>query len=151
MRNAKNPARSYLHQAYPHVCDLSHQDRFELDPAWTHARAIMASAFNITAGADVIGVQADLSPHAALISTQTTGHPRRWARWLTQATILGPMSTEPMIEVAADEIRILSDQLRANPPDDLVRVGAVNGVLIAEWTCGGTTNKVGPSVTENLS
>jgi hypothetical protein len=61
------------------------------------------------------------------------------------------MSTEPMIEVAADEIRILSDQLRANPPDDLVRVGAVNGVLIAEWTCGGTTNKVGPSVTENLS
>src|SRR5665213_1833982 len=109
MRNAKNPARSYLHQAYPHVCDLSHQDRFELDPAWTHARAIMASAFNITAGADVIGVQADLSPHAALMSTQTTGHPRRWARWLTQATILRPMSTEPMIEVAADEIRILSD------------------------------------------
>jgi hypothetical protein len=48
----------------PNTFDLSHQDRFELDPAWTHARAIMASAFNITAGADVIGVQADLSPHA---------------------------------------------------------------------------------------
>jgi len=38
-----------------------------------------------------------------------------------------------MIEVAADEIRILSDQLRANPPDDLVRVGAVNGVLIGRF------------------
>ena len=61
-----------------------------------------------------------------------------------------PMSNESMIEVAADEVRVLADQLRANPPDDLVRVGAVNGVLIAEWTCSGTTNKVGPSVTKNL-
>ena len=61
-----------------------------------------------------------------------------------------PMSNESMIEVEADEIRVLADQLRANPPDDLVRVGAVNGVLIAEWTCSGTTNKVGPSVTKNL-
>ena len=55
-----------------------------------------------------------------------------------------------MIEVAADEIRVLADQLRANPPDDLVRVGAVNGVLIAEWTCNGTMNRVGPSVTKNV-
>jgi hypothetical protein len=55
-----------------------------------------------------------------------------------------------MIEVAADEIRVLADQLRANPLDDLVRVGAVNGVLIAEWTRSGTTNKVGPSATKNL-
>jgi hypothetical protein len=61
------------------------------------------------------------------------------------------MSNESMIEVAAEEIRVLADQLQANPPDDLVRVGAVNGVLIAEWTCGGTTNRVGPSVTKNLS
>jgi len=61
-----------------------------------------------------------------------------------------PMSNESMIEVAADEIRVLADQLRANPPDDLVRVGAVNGVLIAEWTCSGTTNKVGPSVTKTV-
>ena len=55
-----------------------------------------------------------------------------------------------MIEVVADEIRVLADQLRANPPDDLLRVGAVNGVLIAEWTCSGTTNKIGPSVTRNV-
>lgn len=60
------------------------------------------------------------------------------------------MSNESTIEVAADEIRVLADQLRANPPDDLVRVGAVNGVLIAEWTCNETTNKVGPSVTKNV-
>ena len=60
------------------------------------------------------------------------------------------MSNESTIEVAADEIRVLADQLRANPPDDLVRVGAVNGVLIAEWTCNGTMNKVGPSVTKNV-
>lgn len=61
-----------------------------------------------------------------------------------------PMSNESMIEITADEIRVLADQLRANPPDDLVRVGAVNGVLIAEWTCSWTTNKIGPSVTKNL-
>jgi hypothetical protein len=46
MRNAKNPARSYLHQAYSPVFDLSHQNRFELDPA----RTIMASALNTTGG-----------------------------------------------------------------------------------------------------
>ena len=61
------------------------------------------------------------------------------------------MSNGPTIEVPADEIGVLSDQVRANPPDDLVRIGAVNGVLIAEWTCRGTTNRVGPSITENLS
>jgi hypothetical protein len=61
------------------------------------------------------------------------------------------MSNESIIEVAADEIRGLADQLQANPPDDLVRVGAVNGVLIAEWTSGGTTNKVGPSITKHLT
>ena len=55
-----------------------------------------------------------------------------------------------MIEVAAGEIKVLCDQLKANPPDDLVRLGAVNGVLIAEWISGGTTTKVGPSVTEDL-
>ena len=55
-----------------------------------------------------------------------------------------------MIEVAAGEIKVLCDQLHANPPDDLVRVGAVNGSLIAEWTSGGTTTKVGPSVNKNL-
>ncbi|MDQ6778837.1 MAG: hypothetical protein M3071_22010 [Actinomycetota bacterium] len=60
------------------------------------------------------------------------------------------MSNESMIEVAADEIRALCDQLQANPPDDLVRVGAVNGSLIAEWTSGGTPTKVGPSVTNEL-
>ncbi len=55
-----------------------------------------------------------------------------------------------MIEVAADEIKLLCDQLQANPADDLVQVGAVNGSLIAEWTSGGKTTKVGPSVTEEL-
>lgn len=55
-----------------------------------------------------------------------------------------------MIEVAAGEIKALCDQLDANPPDDLVRVGAVNGSLIAEWTSDGTTTKVGPSVTPEL-
>jgi hypothetical protein len=63
---------------------------------------------------------------------------------------LNRMSNESMIEVAAGEIKALCDQLHANPPDDLVRVGAVNGSLIAEWTSGGTTTKVGPSVTEEL-
>jgi len=56
-----------------------------------------------------------------------------------------------MIEVAADEIRVLSDELRANPADDLVRLGAVNGVLFAEWTSGGTTNKIGPTVAPDPS
>jgi hypothetical protein len=60
------------------------------------------------------------------------------------------MSNESMIEVAAGEIKALCDQLDANPPDDLVRVGAVNGSLIAEWTSDGTTTKVGPSVTPEL-
>jgi len=55
-----------------------------------------------------------------------------------------------MIEVAADEIKFLCDQLQANPADDLVQLGAVNGSLIAEWTSGGTTTKVGPSVTKEL-
>ena len=32
MRNAKNPARSYLHQAYLHGRHLSHQDLPELYP-----------------------------------------------------------------------------------------------------------------------
>src|ERR1019366_8385534 len=32
MRNAKNPARSYLHQAYLHVRHLSCQDRLERYP-----------------------------------------------------------------------------------------------------------------------
>jgi hypothetical protein len=32
MRNAKNPARSYLHQAYLHVRHLSRQDRLEHPP-----------------------------------------------------------------------------------------------------------------------
>ena len=63
---------------------------------------------------------------------------------------LNRMSNESMIEVAAAEIKVLCDQLHANPPDDLVRVGAVNGSLIAEWTSGGTTTKVGPSVNKNL-
>jgi hypothetical protein len=61
------------------------------------------------------------------------------------------MSNEMMIEVAADEISVLSDQLRANPADDLVRLGAVNGVLFAEWTSGGTTNKIGPTVAPDPS
>ncbi|HEY5318627.1 MAG TPA: hypothetical protein VIJ20_11630 [Solirubrobacteraceae bacterium] len=60
------------------------------------------------------------------------------------------MSNEAIIEVAAGEIKVLCDQLQANPPDDLVRIGAVNGALIAEWTSGGTTTKVGPSVTTEL-
>lgn len=55
-----------------------------------------------------------------------------------------------MIEVAAGEIHALCDQLQKNPPDELVKVGALNGSLIAEWTSGGTTTKVGPSVTEEL-
>ena len=55
-----------------------------------------------------------------------------------------------MIEVAAGEIKVLCDQLHANPPDGRVRVGAVNGSLIAEWSSGGTTTKVGPSVTTEL-
>ena len=63
---------------------------------------------------------------------------------------LNRMSNESMIEVAAGEIKALCDQLHTNPPDDLVRVGAVNGSLIAEWTSGGTTTKVGPSVTKEL-
>jgi hypothetical protein len=61
------------------------------------------------------------------------------------------MSNELMIEVAADEIRVLADELRAKPADDLVRLGAVNGVLFAEWTSGGTTNKIGPTVESDLS
>jgi len=60
------------------------------------------------------------------------------------------VSNDSMIEVAADEIKLLCDQLQANPADDLVQVGAVNGSLIAEWTSGGKTTKVGPSVTEEL-
>ena len=63
---------------------------------------------------------------------------------------LKSMSDESMIEVAAGEIEALCDQLHANPPDGLVQVGAVNGSLIAEWTSGGTTTKVGPSVNKNL-
>jgi hypothetical protein len=61
------------------------------------------------------------------------------------------MSDELMIEVAADEIRVLAGALRANPADDLVRLGVVNGVLFAEWTSGGTTNKIGPTVAPDLS
>jgi hypothetical protein len=60
------------------------------------------------------------------------------------------MTNESMIEVAADEIKALCDQLQANPADDLVQLGVVNGSLIAEWTSGGTTTKVGPSVTKEL-
>jgi hypothetical protein len=61
------------------------------------------------------------------------------------------MSDELMIAVAADEIRVLADELRSNPADDLVRLGVVNGVLFAEWTSGGTTNKIGPTVAPDLS
>jgi hypothetical protein len=60
------------------------------------------------------------------------------------------MSSESMIEVAADEVKVLCDQLQANPPDGLLRLGAVNGSLIAEWTSGGSTTKVGPSVSREL-
>jgi hypothetical protein len=60
------------------------------------------------------------------------------------------MSNERMIEVAADEIKFLCDELQTHPADDLVQLGAVNGSLIAEWTSGGTTTKVGPSVTKEL-
>jgi hypothetical protein len=51
MRNAKNPARSYLHQAYLHVRHLSHQDRLSSAP--DQARTTTASALNITAGPEV--------------------------------------------------------------------------------------------------
>jgi hypothetical protein len=53
------------------------------------------------------------------------------------------------VEVAAAEITSLSDQLRASPADDLVRVTTMNGALVAEWTSGGTACKFGPDVTHS--
>jgi hypothetical protein len=57
------------------------------------------------------------------------------------------MSDDLELEIAPDEIAGLSDQLHANPADDLVRLSAMNGALVAEWTSGGTACKFGPSVT----
>jgi hypothetical protein len=57
------------------------------------------------------------------------------------------MSDDLELEIAPDEIAGLSDQLHANPADDLVRLSAMNGALVAEWTSRGTACKFGPSVT----
>jgi len=56
-----------------------------------------------------------------------------------------------MIEAPADEIDLVAKQLQVNPGDGPVRLtGDENGSLIAEWTSGGTTTKVGPAITRPL-
>lgn len=55
------------------------------------------------------------------------------------------------IEVGADEIQVLVDQLAANPPDGKVRlIEAENGSLIAEWTSDGHPASVGATTTRQL-
>lgn len=55
------------------------------------------------------------------------------------------------ITVHLDEIKVLCDQLAANPPDgDIQLEAAENGSLIASWESHGNPTKVGPTETRQL-